>query len=76
MARALVFKPDWLFLDEATASLDEAAEAAVYGELKQRLPATTLVSIGHRPSLQPWHERQITLERKAGEVGRLVEAST
>lgn len=76
VARALVFKPDWLFLDEATASLDEAAEAAVYGELKQRLPATTLVSIGHRPSLKQWHERQITLERKAGEVGRLVEAST
>ncbi len=38
MARALVFKPDWLFLDEATASLDEAMETAVYEALKQRLP--------------------------------------
>ena len=38
IARALVFKPDWLFLDEATASLDEANEAAVYGVLKERLP--------------------------------------
>ena len=35
IARALVFKPDWLFLDEATASLDEANEAAVYGVLKR-----------------------------------------
>jgi len=40
IARALVFKPDWLFLDEATASLDEPTEAAIYGELKRRLPAT------------------------------------
>ena len=75
MARALVFKPDWLFLDEATASLDEATEAAIYGELKQRLPATTVVSIGHRPSLRQWHDRQVELRRAPGEVGRLVEGA-
>ncbi len=74
VARALVFKPDWLFLDEATASLDEAMETAVYEALKQRLPATTMVSIGHRPSLRQWHDRQIELRRAQGEVGRLVEA--
>ena len=66
MARALVFKPDWLFLDEATASLDEATEAAIYGELKQRLPTATIVSIGHRPSLRQWHDRQVELKRGAG----------
>lgn len=75
VARALVFKPDWLFLDEATASLDEAMETAVYEALKQRLPATTMVSIGHRPSLRQWHDRQIELRRAQGEVGRLVEAA-
>jgi vitamin B12/bleomycin/antimicrobial peptide transport system ATP-binding/permease protein len=75
VARALVFKPDWLFLDEATASLDEPMEAAIYGELKQRLPDTTVVSIGHRPSLRQWHERQIELKRAPGEVGRLVEGA-
>ncbi|MBI3196127.1 MAG: ABC transporter ATP-binding protein/permease [Rhodospirillales bacterium] len=74
IARALVFKPDWLFLDEATASLDDVAEEAVYGALKQRLPGTTIVSIGHRPSLRKWHERRIELQRAPGEVGRLVEA--
>ena len=73
IARALVFKPDWLFLDEATASLDEAAETAVYGELKARLPDMTLVSIGHRPSLRQWHDRHLELQRAPGEVGRLVE---
>ncbi|MFZ5779810.1 MAG: ABC transporter ATP-binding protein/permease [Pseudomonadota bacterium] len=73
IARALVFRPDWLFLDEATASLDEASEAAVYGELKKRLPSTTIVSIGHRPTLRQWHDRQIELKRAPGEVGSLLE---
>ncbi|MFI4999265.1 MAG: ABC transporter ATP-binding protein/permease [Reyranellales bacterium] len=73
IARALVFKPDWLFLDEATASLDEPAEAAMYAALKERLPGTTVVSIGHRPSLRQWHDRRLELQRAPGEVGRLVE---
>lgn len=71
IARALVFKPDWLFLDEATASLDEANETAVYGVLKDRLPGTTMVSIGHRPSLKQWHQRQLELRRTPGETGTL-----
>jgi len=74
-ARALVFKPDWLFLDEATASLDEAMETAVYDALKQGLPAATMVSIGHRPSLRKWHDRQVVLQRAPGEVGQLAEVS-
>jgi ABC-type uncharacterized transport system fused permease/ATPase subunit len=74
-ARALVFKPDWLFLDEATASLDEAMETAIYEALKQRLPTTTMVSIGHRPSLRKWHDPQVELRRAPGEVGQLVEAA-
>jgi putative ATP-binding cassette transporter len=75
VARALVFKPDWLFLDEATASLDEPTEAAIYSELKRRLPNTTLVSIGHRPSLRQWHDRQVELQRAPGQVGRLLDAN-
>ncbi len=75
IARALVFKPDWLFLDEATASLDETTEEAVYTALKQRLPGATIVSIGHRPSLRKWHDRRLELQRTPGEVGRLVEAT-
>jgi putative ATP-binding cassette transporter len=72
-ARALVFKPDWLFVDEGTASLDEAMETAVYRALKTQLPGTTLVSVGHRPSLRQWHDRRIELQRGQGQVGRLVE---
>jgi vitamin B12/bleomycin/antimicrobial peptide transport system ATP-binding/permease protein len=58
-ARALLNKPDWLFLDEATASLPEEAQDALYRLVKERLPDTTLVSIGHRVSLRSHHERQL-----------------
>jgi putative ATP-binding cassette transporter len=74
-ARAMVFKPDWLFMDEATAALDDEAEAAIYNALKQRLPTTTMISIGHRPTLRQWHDRQLELRRKPGETGRLVEVA-
>jgi putative ATP-binding cassette transporter len=73
IARALVFKPDWLFLDEATAALDEPSAEAIYRELKQRLADTTMVSIGHSPALRKWHDRTLELQRVPGEVGRLVE---
>jgi putative ATP-binding cassette transporter len=72
-ARAMVFKPDWLFMDEATAALDDEAEGAIYSALKQRLPTTTMVSIGHRPTLRQWHDRRLELQRKPGETGKLVE---
>jgi putative ATP-binding cassette transporter len=58
-ARALLNKPDWLFLDEATASLPEDAQEALYRLLKERLPRTTVVSIGHRASLASHHARQL-----------------
>ena len=63
LARALLLKPHYLFLDEATASLDEPSEAALYGLLKEKLPATTVVSIGHRSTLEAFHQRKVTLIR-------------
>jgi putative ATP-binding cassette transporter len=63
LARALLHAPQFLFLDEATASLDEAAEARLYRLLEERLPATTIVSIGHRSTLAAFHERNVVLTR-------------
>lgn len=63
VARALLHEPDFLFLDEATASLDEPSEAALYRLLGERLPATTLVSIGHRSTLEAFHGRKLTMVR-------------
>ncbi|WP_128565902.1 ABC transporter ATP-binding protein/permease [Methylobacterium crusticola] len=70
IARALLAKPDWLFLDEATAALDEPTEAALYRMLRQRLPDTTLVSIGHRSTLGAFHERRLDMTPR--EDGRFV----
>jgi putative ATP-binding cassette transporter len=63
IARALLHKPQYLFLDEATASLDEPSEAALYRLLEQKLPATTIVSIGHRSTLEAFHQRNVVLAR-------------
>jgi vitamin B12/bleomycin/antimicrobial peptide transport system ATP-binding/permease protein len=63
IARALLHAPQYLFLDEATASLDEASEAALYRLLEEKLPATTIVSIGHRSTLEAFHQRNVVLAR-------------
>jgi vitamin B12/bleomycin/antimicrobial peptide transport system ATP-binding/permease protein len=63
LARALLHEPQYLFLDEATASLDEASEARLYRLLEERLPATTVVSIGHRSTLEAFHQRNLELAR-------------
>jgi putative ATP-binding cassette transporter len=73
IARAILQKPDFLFLDEATASLDESSEAALYGVLRAQLAGTTVISIGHRSTLTAFHDRKIALQRD-GEQHRLIEA--
>jgi vitamin B12/bleomycin/antimicrobial peptide transport system ATP-binding/permease protein len=63
IARALLHAPQYLFLDEATASLDEPSEKALYRLLEEKLPATTIVSIGHRSTLDAFHQRNVALAR-------------
>ena len=70
--RAHIQQPQWLFLDEATSALDEDTEATMYSLLQERLMQTTVVSVGHRSTLNKYHElvlrlnkstRQVTLEK-------------
>ena len=73
LARALLAKPDWLFLDEATASLDPEAEASLYNAVRRRLPNTTVVSIAHRPALADIHDRHLVMQRGQDGPGTLTE---
>jgi len=73
-ARALINRPEWLFMDEATASLPEQAQAELYALLPLRLPGTTFVSIGHRASLAGYHRRTLGWRGAAGEAPVLAPA--
>ncbi len=66
LARALLLRPDWLFMDEATANLDPQGEAEMYDMLRQRLPDTGVVAITHRPDAAESQGSQLVLERSGG----------
>ncbi len=66
VARALLHAPDYLFLDEATAALDEAAEASLYRLLQDRLKGAAIISIGHRSTLNAFHRRRVELVHDVG----------
>ena len=60
-ARVLVARPQYLFLDEATAALDEDTEQHLYSLVKQHLPDTTVISVGHRSTLNAFHDKNLHL---------------
>ena len=61
-ARALLYAPDWLYMDEATSAMDEEDEAALYQAILDELPGVTLLSIGHRSSLKRFHSRHLRID--------------
>ena len=61
-ARTLLHRPRWIFLDEATAALDEENQDAMMEMLRDELPETAVISIGHRPGLERHHDRVLVLE--------------
>ena len=61
--RAHIQQPQWLFLDEATSALDEDTEANMYSLLQERLQQTTVVSVGHRSTLNKYHELVLRLNK-------------
>jgi vitamin B12/bleomycin/antimicrobial peptide transport system ATP-binding/permease protein len=72
VARALLAEPDWLFLDESTASLDEKSEANLYRAIVETLPGTTIVSIGHQATINQFHKRRIAFETHEGTPATVV----
>ena len=76
IARALLHKPDWLFMDEATSALDETSELTHSPRLiHERLPHTTVVSIGHRANLRQFHQRRLEIRKDDASAGLIAWAA-
>jgi putative ATP-binding cassette transporter len=65
-ARLLIARPDIIVLDEATSALDPPSQEQLMRMICRQLPATTIVSVGHRGELEAFHERKLVLERRSG----------
>ena len=63
-ARLLIQKPDIIIMDEATSALDEDSQNSLLGLLDEELAEATVISVGHRPGLEDFHDRKITLEKR------------
>jgi putative ATP-binding cassette transporter len=70
IVRAILLAPDWLLLDEATASLDAVSERRAYELLRRRLPQATIVSVGHSPALRLYHNRSVAIAEETEPVPR------
>lgn len=65
-ARLLIHQPDLAVMDEATSALDPKSQARLFELVSERLPNTTVISVGHRPELEDFHERKLVLEHRPG----------
>jgi vitamin B12/bleomycin/antimicrobial peptide transport system ATP-binding/permease protein len=65
-ARLFLHEPDIVVMDEATSALDPDSQAMLMEKLAERLPKTAIISVGHRPELEAFHERKVHLVRREG----------
>ena len=63
-ARVMIHPPDILIMDEPTSSLDELSQFRMMEYMRDFLPKTMVIHVGHRPGLEPFHDREIKLVRK------------
>ena len=76
-ARILLTRPRAVFLDEATSALDAGLEYSMYQLLRTELPDTVVVSVSHRNTVEPHHERLLALLGEgAWRVGKVGEQPT
>jgi len=60
--RAMLQKPSWLFLDEATSAIDEVTEQELYKILREQLPTSAIISVGHRSTLIAYHDKKLIID--------------
>jgi putative ATP-binding cassette transporter len=65
-ARLLIHKPDLIVMDEATSALDPASQDQLMQLVVEKIPSATIISVGHRPELEAYHERKLVLEHRPG----------
>ncbi|MDO4693828.1 MAG: ABC transporter ATP-binding protein/permease [Eikenella sp.] len=63
--RIVLCRPQLVLLDEATSALDEETEAALYGLLRRELSGSMVVSVGHRSSLNGFHNQVVRVGEAA-----------
>ena len=61
-ARALIHRPITIVMDEATAALDPMSQQQLMQLVLERLPESTVISVGHRAELEAFHTRKLVLE--------------
>jgi putative ATP-binding cassette transporter len=67
-ARLLVQRPDVVVMDEATSALDADSQDSMMELFRKELADVTVISVGHRPELEEYHDRKLTLTRKGSGV--------
>lgn len=65
-ARALLHRPQWLFMDEATSALDEQTEMAMHRLIHEQLSGSAIISVGHRSTLMEYHDRALNITEAGG----------
>jgi vitamin B12/bleomycin/antimicrobial peptide transport system ATP-binding/permease protein len=64
IARLLLHRPDVIALDEATSALHVDGQAELMAVIARHMPQATLISVGHRPELEAFHNRKLTIVRR------------
>lgn len=64
IARLLLHRPDIVALDEATSALHVQGQADLMAVITHELPQATIISVGHRPELEAYHDRKLTIARR------------
>jgi putative ATP-binding cassette transporter len=65
-ARLLLHKPNLIVLDEATSALDPESQERLMNLINEKIPEATVISVGHRPELEAFHERKLVLKHQTG----------
>jgi putative ATP-binding cassette transporter len=63
-ARLLIQRPAVVIMDEATSALDEASQDSMMSLFRDELSEAMVLSVGHRPGLEEYHDRTIELSRR------------